>query len=143
MAKLQGVWATGKTLEECHREFERSHRGLDCIKAEIWSSNTRHQRALKMMDFSFSAMIFLAFRPIRPTASEPERLPGKQDKSEMNSSPLCQDRTISNMHRFLPQPTVTSPLTDRFIPELPKHPNSCSPLTTGSFRNGMHLELRN
>jgi len=51
-------------------------------------------------DFSFSAMIFLAFRPIRPTASEPERLPGKQDKSEMNSSPLCQDRTISNMHMF-------------------------------------------
>jgi len=38
--ELQGVWAAGKTLEECHREFERSHRGLDCIEAEIWSSNT-------------------------------------------------------------------------------------------------------
>jgi len=40
MAKLQGVWATSKTLEECSRELERSHRGLDCIEAEIWSSNT-------------------------------------------------------------------------------------------------------
>jgi len=45
MAKLQGVWATGKTLEDCPRVLARSHRGLDCLEAEIWPSNTRHRRA--------------------------------------------------------------------------------------------------
>jgi hypothetical protein len=43
--ELQGVWATGKTLEECPREFARGHRGLDCIEAEIWPSHTRHRRS--------------------------------------------------------------------------------------------------
>ena len=32
------------------------------------------------LEFLLSALIFLAFRPIRPPAPEPERLPGKQDK---------------------------------------------------------------
>ena len=45
MAKLQGVWATGKSLEGCPRVLARSHRGLDCLEAEIWPSNTRHRRA--------------------------------------------------------------------------------------------------
>ena len=37
--ELEGVWATGKTLEDCRRELQ------EVIEGWIWSSHSRHRRA--------------------------------------------------------------------------------------------------
>lgn len=42
---LPGVWATGKTFEDCRRELMSVVEGLDCVEAEARRSNTTYRRA--------------------------------------------------------------------------------------------------
>jgi predicted RNase H-like HicB family nuclease len=42
--ELQGVWATGKTLEECRRELQSVIEGWISAEVEIGTSHSSHRR---------------------------------------------------------------------------------------------------